>query len=59
MQAEIDWRQRAAGLAADLQQYDRAIASTLGMRMQQRLTTDQAESIASCLAVHRDLTLHF
>jgi len=59
LQAEIDWRERATGLATDLQQYDQTIASTLGMRMQQRLTADQAESIASCLAVHRDLTLYF
>jgi hypothetical protein len=29
------------------------------MRMQERLTSDQAESIASCLAIHKDLTLHF
>ena len=59
LQAEVDWRQRAAGLAADLQQYDRAIANTLGTRMQQRLTAEQAESIASCLSVHRDVSLYF
>jgi hypothetical protein len=29
------------------------------MRMQERLTSDQAESIASCLAVHKDLSLYF
>lgn len=60
LQAEIDWRQRASDeLAADLEAYDRAVASTIGMRMQERLTSDQAESIASCLAIHKDLTLHF
>ncbi len=59
LQAELQWRQRADGLAQDLRDYDQIIASTLGMRMQQRLTSDQAESIASCLAVHRDLSLHF
>ena len=59
LQSEIEWRQRAKQLAIDLQAYDQAIASTLGMRMQQRLTIDQAESIASCLAVHRDVSLHF
>ena len=32
---------------------------TIGMRMQERLSGDQAESIADCLAVHKDLTLHF
>jgi len=60
MKTEIAWHQRAAGeLAAELEAYDLAIASTIGMRMQERLTTEQAESIASCLAVHKDLTLHF
>jgi tripartite ATP-independent transporter DctM subunit len=59
LQAEVDWRQRAAGLADDLQRYDQAIATTLGIRMQKRLTSEQAESIASCLSVHRDVSLHF
>ena len=59
LQSELDWRQRAGDLARDLQEYDAAIASTIGMRMQQRLTDEQAESIASCLAIHKDLTLHF
>ena len=59
LQFEIEWRQRAAQFATELQAYDQTIASTLGMRMQQRLTRDQAESIASCLAVHKDVSLHF
>jgi len=59
LQAEVDWRQRAAGLAADLRQYNTAVANTLGTRMQQRLTAEQAESIASCLSVHRDVSLYF
>ena len=60
MQSEIEWHQRAADeLAADLEEYDQAIAGTIGMRLQERLSSDQAESIASCLAVHRDLSLHF
>jgi chorismate synthase len=60
MQSEIEWHQRARDeLGADLETFDQAIASTIGMRMQERLTSDQAESIASCLAIHKDLTLHF
>ena len=59
LRSEIKWRQRASELANDLRKYDQAIANTLGMRMQQRFTSDQAESIASCLAVHLDLSLHF
>jgi len=60
LQSEIEWHQRASeGLATDLEEYDQAIAGTIGMRMQDRLNSDQAESIASCLAVHKDLSLHF
>ena len=57
---ELDWRRRAvADFANDLDEYDATIAHTIGMRMQERLTSEQAESVASCLAVHRDLTLYF
>lgn len=60
MQSEIEWHQRAADeLAPELEEYDQAIAGTIGMRQQERLSSDQAESIASCLAVHKDLSLHF
>jgi tripartite ATP-independent transporter DctM subunit len=60
MKVEIKWHRRAGSeLAAELEAYDQAIARTIGMRMQERLTQEQAESIASCLAVHKDLTLHF
>ncbi len=60
MQADIVWHQRATDvLATDLEQYDNAIVGTIGMRMQERLSPEQAESIASCLAVHKDLSLHF
>ena len=57
---ELDWRQRAVTeLAGDLEEYDAVIARTIGMRMQERLTSEQADSVASCLAVHKDLTLYF
>ena len=60
LQQEIEWRGRGASeLAAELAAYDQAIAKTIGMRMQQRLTPEQADSIADCRAVHRDLTLYF
>ena len=60
LQSEVAWHQRAANeLADDLDEYDQAIAGTIGMRMQERLTSEQAESIASCRAVHKDISLHF
>lgn len=60
MQKEVEWRQRAAkDLVPELIIYNNAIRETIGMRQQERLTNDQAESIASCLSVHRDISLHF
>ena len=52
LDSEIEWRSRAANeFLPDLETYDEAIRLTIGMRLQPRLTGDQAESIASCLAV--------
>ncbi len=60
LRAEIEWRQRAsAELLPELDTYNDAIKMTIGMRMQERLSDEQAEAIASCLAVHKDLTLQF
>ena len=59
LQTDLEWRQASDELASALAEYDAAIAMTIGMRMQTRLTSEQAESIASCRAVHRDLSLHF
>ena len=60
LESEIAWRGRAANqLLPDLKAYDTAIRHTIGMRLQPRLSGDQAESIASCLAVHKDLSLYF
>jgi len=60
LDSEIAWRGRAANeLMPELEAYDSAIRHTIGMRLQERLTGDQAESIASCLAVHKDLSLYF
>ena len=57
---EFAWQQRAVDeLSEDLKIYDNTIAHTIGMRMQTRLTRDQAESISDCLSVHRDLSLYF
>ena len=58
--SEIAWRSRAVQeLKPELEAYDLVIKQTIGMRLQERLTPDQAESIASCLAVHKDLSLYF
>ena len=60
LQAEVEWHQRAANvLGKDLDEYHEAIKLTIGMRLQERLTGEQAEAIAECKAVHKDLTLFF
>ncbi|MGD8840745.1 MAG: TRAP transporter large permease subunit [Gammaproteobacteria bacterium] len=59
-EAGVKWRQRAAReLSQELEAYNDSIANTIGARMQTRLDGDQAESVASCLAIHKDLTLYF
>ena len=57
---EVAWRTRAAqellpGLAA----YDEAIRHSIGLRVQERLTQEQARLVAECQSVHRDVSLHF
>jgi tripartite ATP-independent transporter DctM subunit len=57
---EIAWRERAAkDLAPTLAAYDEAIRGSIGLRLQKRLTTAQAEEVAECLAHHRDISLNF
>ncbi len=58
--AETAWRQRAAReLAPELKKYEKTLARSVGLRLQKRLTTAQAEETAECLAVHRDISLNF
>ena len=60
IKSEIKWRERAEKeLLPELAVYNNAIRLTIGMRLQERLTNEQAESIASCLSVHKDISLHF
>jgi TRAP-type mannitol/chloroaromatic compound transport system permease large subunit len=58
--AEVSWRRRAqAELASGLAAYDRAMMDTIGLRSQDRLTGDQADVVAACQSVHRDISLNF
>jgi tripartite ATP-independent transporter DctM subunit len=57
---EVTWRQRAAvELLPGLNQYEGALRSNVGARMQEKLSEEQAKYIASCLAVHKDISLAF
>ena len=60
LQQEVSWRKQASEtILADLKSYESLIANTIGMRQQGRLTETQAEFIASCKSVHKDLSLFF
>ena len=51
---EVAWRTRAAGdLLPGLAAYDDAIKHSIGLRVQDRLTTEQARLVAECKSVHR------
>jgi TRAP-type mannitol/chloroaromatic compound transport system permease large subunit/predicted nucleic acid-binding Zn-ribbon protein len=59
-QAETGWRRQAAEhMLPALDAYDEAIRHSIGLRMQKRLTTEQAEEIAGCQSIHRDISLNF
>ena len=57
---EVAWRTRAAQeLLPGLSAYDEAIRHNIGLRVQERLTNEQARLVAECQSVHRDVSLHF
>ncbi len=58
--ADLAWRQRAAAeLEPGLAAYDDALAGSIGLRLQKRLDSRQADQIARCQSVHRDVSLSF
>ncbi len=57
---ETQWRGQAKNeFLSHLVSYKQSISQTIGARLQEKLTQDQAESLASCLSVHRDISLNF
>ncbi|MBT5571682.1 MAG: TRAP transporter large permease subunit, partial [Alphaproteobacteria bacterium] len=57
---ELAWRMRAAEQMSDtLADYDQSISQTIGLRQQDRLPSEKISEIASCLAIHRDISLNF
>ena len=43
----------------ELEKYNLVIKDNIGLRLQSRLTKEQAKMVASCNAVHRDISLNF
>ena len=57
---EVAWRQAAASaLGPQLREYNEAIRDTIGVRLQEKLSTGQATDIAACLSHHQDISLDF
>jgi len=57
---EIKWRKDAAqNLMPELKKYDSVIKNNIGLRLQSRLTKEQAKFVAKCNSIHRDISLNF
>ena len=57
---EVNWRAAAKqNLMPKLQEYNNAIKETIGLRLQSKLTKDQAIFVSKCNSVHRDISLNF
>ena len=57
---EVAWRKKAAAeLSTGLGAYESAIRMNIGLRLQPKLSEEQALEVAACMANPRDLTLHF
>ena len=57
--AQLEWRADAERVIPGLTAYLEGIRGTLGVRVQDRLTREQALAMASCTAHHRDVSLNF
>ena len=58
--SELKWRSKASlELYDDLNLYNKAIKNSIGLRLQDRLPSVVANSIAICRSTHRDISLNF
>ena len=57
---EKKWRKDAEeNLMPELEKYNLVIKDNIGLRLQSRLTKDQAKFVAKCNSIHRDISLNF
>ena len=58
--AEItSWKRAVQELLEPLEAYDRALRSPIGLRLQKRLTTEQAKVVSRCNSHHCVISLAF
>ena len=57
---ELIWRKSAAiDLLPKLKKYNQIIKNNIGLRLQSKLTKEQAKFVAACNADHKDISLNF
>ena len=57
---EVAWRSDAnKNLLPELMKYNSVIKNNIGLRLQSKLTKDQAKFVAKCNSMHRDISLNF
>ncbi len=59
LEGEIAWRQAAQPLLSPLDRYHTLIKDTIGIRLQAKFSRAQAQDIAACLSVHKNIALNF
>ena len=59
-QQEIDWRKNFKKKHMDkITAHDKVIIETIGLRLQSKLTKEQAIYVSRCNSIHRDISLNF
>ena len=57
---EVKWRSDSnKNLLPEIMKYNLDIKDNIGLRLQTKLTKDQAKYVASCNSIHRDISLNF
>ena len=57
---ENEWREKAEKeLLPQLNKFDDSIKNTIGLRLQEKLTKEQAKYVAACRSTHTDISLNF
>ncbi len=57
---EISWRKDASkNLMPELEKYNSVIKNNIGLRLQSKLTKEQAKLVARCNSIHRNISLNF
>ena len=59
-QQEIDWRKNFKKKYMEkINAHDKIISETIGLRLQSKLTKEQAIYVSKCNSIHRDISLNF